>query len=49
MPAASIRAVTLQSIGFTQATAVSQGQVDAALDYVVNGRCSYKRPARPSR
>ncbi len=29
--------VTLQSIGFTQATAVSQDQVDAALDYVVNG------------
>ncbi len=29
--------VTLQSIGFTQAAAVSQGQVDAALDYVVNG------------
>lgn len=30
-------AVRLQSIGFTQASAVSQGQVDAALDYVVNG------------
>jgi len=29
--------VTLQTIGFTQASAVSQGQVDAALDYVVNG------------
>jgi NitT/TauT family transport system substrate-binding protein len=29
--------VTLQSIGFTQATAVNQDQVDAALDYVVNG------------
>lgn len=29
--------VTLQSIGFTQATAVSRDQVDAALDYVVNG------------
>ena len=29
--------VTLQSIGFTQATAVSQDQVDAAMDYVVNG------------
>lgn len=29
--------VTLQSIGFTQASAVSQDQVDAALDYVVNG------------
>jgi NitT/TauT family transport system substrate-binding protein len=29
--------VTLQSIGFTQATAVSQDQVDAALDYAVNG------------
>ena len=29
--------VRLESIGFTQASAVSQGQVDAALDYVVNG------------
>jgi NitT/TauT family transport system substrate-binding protein len=29
--------VNLQSIGFTQAAAVSQDQVDAALDYVVNG------------
>lgn len=29
--------VNLQSIGFTQATAVNQDQVDAALDYVVNG------------
>jgi len=29
--------VTLQSVGFTQATAVNQDQVDAALDYVVNG------------
>lgn len=29
--------VTVQSIGFTQATAVNQDQVDAALDYVVNG------------
>ncbi len=29
--------VSLQSIGFTQATAISQDQVDAALDYVVNG------------
>jgi NitT/TauT family transport system substrate-binding protein len=27
----------LQSIGFTQAAAISQDQVDAALDYVVNG------------
>ena len=31
------RKVTLQSIGFTQATAVSQDLVDAAMDYVVNG------------
>ena len=29
--------VTLQSIGFTQAAAVRQGQVDAAMDYIVNG------------
>jgi NitT/TauT family transport system substrate-binding protein len=29
--------VSLQSIGFTQGTAISQDQVDAALDYVVNG------------
>jgi NitT/TauT family transport system substrate-binding protein len=29
--------VNLQSIGFTQGAAISQDQVDAALDYVVNG------------
>jgi NitT/TauT family transport system substrate-binding protein len=29
--------VKLESIGFTQAAAVGQGRVDAALDYVVNG------------
>ncbi len=29
--------VTLESIGFTQAEAVSQGRVDAAIDYAVNG------------
>ncbi len=29
--------VTLQSIGFTQASAVSENKVDAALDYIVNG------------
>lgn len=29
--------ITLQSIGFTQASAVSQDRVDAALDYIVNG------------
>lgn len=29
--------ITLQSIGFTQATSVSEGLVDAAMDYVVNG------------
>jgi NitT/TauT family transport system substrate-binding protein len=30
-------AVNLQSIGFTQASAVSEDRVDAALDYIVNG------------
>lgn len=29
--------VTLESIGFTQAAALSEGRVDAALDYTVNG------------
>lgn len=29
--------VRLQSIGFTQASAISQNQVDAAIDYVANG------------
>jgi NitT/TauT family transport system substrate-binding protein len=29
--------VSLQVVGFTQAAAVSQGRVDAALDYAVNG------------
>jgi NitT/TauT family transport system substrate-binding protein len=29
--------VTLESIGFTQAAAVSEGRVDAALDYLANG------------
>jgi len=29
--------ITVQSIGFTQATAVKQDQVDAAMDYIVNG------------
>lgn len=29
--------VSLQSIGYTQAAAIDQGQVDAALDYIVNG------------
>jgi NitT/TauT family transport system substrate-binding protein len=29
--------IKLESIGFTQAAAVSEGRVDAALDYVVNG------------
>lgn len=29
--------VTLESIGFTQSAAVSEGRVDAALDYIANG------------
>lgn len=29
--------VTLETIGFTQAAAVSEGRVDAALDYITNG------------
>ena len=29
--------VSLESIGFTQAAAVSEGRVDAAIDYIVNG------------
>jgi NitT/TauT family transport system substrate-binding protein len=29
--------ITLESIGFTQAAAVSQGMVDVAIDYAVNG------------
>lgn len=36
------QSVTVQSIGFTQATAVSQGLVDAAMDYVVNGPVQLK-------
>ncbi len=34
--------VSLQVIGYTQAAAVSQGRVDAALDYVVNGPVQLK-------
>ncbi|NOX61279.1 MAG: ABC transporter substrate-binding protein [Chloroflexi bacterium] len=30
-------AITLESIGFTQAAAVQEGLVDAAVDYIVNG------------
>lgn len=30
-------AVSLESIGYTQAAAVSEGRVDAALDYIANG------------
>lgn len=29
--------MSLESIGFTQAAAVSEGRVDAAIDYIVNG------------
>ena len=38
--------VTLESIGYTQATAVSQGQVDAALDYSVSGPTNCRWPGR---
>ncbi len=39
--------VQLQSIGFTQAAAVSQNQVDAALDYVVNGPVQLRLAGEP--
>ncbi len=39
--------VRLQSIGFTQASAVSQGQVDAAMDYVVNGPVQLRLAGEP--
>jgi NitT/TauT family transport system substrate-binding protein len=39
--------VNLQSIGFTQATAVNQDQVDAALDYVVNGPVQLRLEGKP--
>ena len=34
--------VTLDSIGFSQAAAVSEGRVDAAIDYIVNGPVQLK-------
>lgn len=39
--------VTLESIGFTQAAAVSEGRVDAALDYSVNGPVQLRLAQRP--
>lgn len=39
--------VTLESIGFTQAAAVNQNLVDAALDYVVNGPAQLKLAGQP--
>ena len=39
--------VSLESIGFTQAAAVSEGQVDAAIDYVVNGPVQLEKAGRP--
>ncbi|MCS7220133.1 MAG: ABC transporter substrate-binding protein [Anaerolineae bacterium] len=38
--------VTLESIGFTQAEAVAQGRVDAALDYAVNGPVKLRQAGR---
>jgi NitT/TauT family transport system substrate-binding protein len=38
--------VTLESIGFTQAEAVMQGRVDAALDYAVSGPVKLRQAGR---
>ncbi len=38
--------VSLQSIGFTQAAAVSEGRVDAAIDYIVNGPVQLRQAGR---
>lgn len=38
--------VTLESIGFTQAAAVSEGRVDAAIDYIVNGPVQLEQAGR---
>jgi len=39
--------VSLESIGFSQASAVSQGQVDAAMDYIVNGPVQLRLAGQP--
>lgn len=39
--------VTLDSIGFSQAAAVSEGRVDAAIDYIVNGPIQLRSAGQP--
>ncbi|MEA3335918.1 MAG: ABC transporter substrate-binding protein [Chloroflexota bacterium] len=39
--------VTLETIGFSQAAAVSQGRVDAAIDYIANGPVQLKMNGEP--
>ena len=40
------KAVTLDTIGFTQAAAVQEGKVEAALDYLVNGPVQLRQAGR---
>lgn len=39
--------ITLETIGFTQAAAVNEGRVDAALDYIVNGPVQLRLAGQP--